>query len=79
MELPEDLHEQYVDLIKKLSEEQLRYIRDDITYRLKMARTKVNVKYTDGNGNYWDGKGRKPRWFIEAMKQGHAVVEFSAE
>jgi len=34
------------------------------------ARAKVPVKYADGNGNTWTGRGRTPLWLVAAEKGG---------
>ena len=34
------------------------------------ARSKVAIKYTDGNGNTWTGRGRTPLWLVAAEKAG---------
>lgn len=38
---------------------------------LNAIRIKVNSlrnrKYTDGNGNYWSGRGKRPQWVIDAV------------
>jgi DNA-binding protein H-NS len=34
------------------------------------ARSKVAVKYTDGNENTWTGRGRTPLWLVAAEKAG---------
>ena len=36
----------------------------------KAAISKVAVKYTDGNGNTWTGRGRTPLWLVAAEKAG---------
>lgn len=35
-----------------------------------VARSKVPVKYADGNNNTWTGRGRTPLWLIAAEKAG---------
>ena len=37
---------------------------------------KPRVKYTDGKGNVWSGKGRKPRWLTDAVEAGADVEDF---
>jgi DNA-binding protein H-NS len=34
------------------------------------ARSKVAIKYTDGNENTWTGRGRTPLWLVAAEKAG---------
>src|SRR5215831_6802050 len=38
----------------------------------KGTRGKVAVKYRDGAGNTWTGRGRMPRWMVAATKGGKA-------
>lgn len=39
--------------------------------RSRTAETKtVPVKYSDGAGNSWTGRGRSPAWFLEALAAG---------
>ena len=33
-------------------------------------RRKVAVKYADGKGNQWTGRGRTPLWLVAAEKSG---------
>lgn len=41
----------------------------------KGKRGKVAVKYRDGAGNTWTGRGRMPRWMTAATKGGKAKKE----
>jgi DNA-binding protein H-NS len=43
--------------------------------RGKGTRRKVAVKYRDGAGNTWTGRGRMPRWMTAATKGGKAKKE----
>jgi len=36
---------------------------------------KVAVKYRDGAGNEWSGRGRRPAWFIAALAAGRSIDE----
>lgn len=36
----------------------------------------VPVKYRDGNGNTWTGRGNKPRWLSAAIAGGATVDQF---
>jgi len=38
-------------------------------------RGKVPIKYRDGNGHTWTGRGRMPRWMVAATKGGKAKRE----
>lgn len=35
------------------------------------------VKYRDGNGNTWVGRGPRPRWLLEALKSGKTLDDFA--
>ncbi|WP_428663363.1 H-NS family nucleoid-associated regulatory protein [Reyranella sp.] len=35
-----------------------------------VARSKVAIKYSDGNDNTWTGRGRTPLWLVAAEKAG---------
>jgi DNA-binding protein H-NS len=41
----------------------------------KGTRGKVAVKYRDGAGNTWTGRGRMPLWMVAATKGGKAKKE----
>lgn len=36
----------------------------------RKARSKVAIKYRDEKGNTWTGRGKTPRWLIDAEKSG---------
>lgn len=36
---------------------------------------KVAVKYRDGAGNEWSGRGRRPAWFVAALEAGRSIEE----
>jgi DNA-binding protein H-NS len=38
--------------------------------------TKVKPKYRDDAGNKWTGRGKCPRWLMEAESKGHLRNEF---
>jgi DNA-binding protein H-NS len=38
--------------------------------------TKIPVKYRDPNGNAWTGRGKTPKWIVEAEKDGKSREEF---
>ena len=40
-------------------------------------REKVAVKYDDGKGNTWTGRGMAPRWFAAAEKSGKKREPFA--
>ena len=35
------------------------------------------VKYRDGEGNTWSGRGRAPRWLMAAEKNGQKREQFA--
>ena len=37
---------------------------------VKKSSQKVAVKYHDENGNTWTGRGKTPRWMVDAEKAG---------
>ena len=40
-------------------------------------REKVAVKYDDGKGNTWTGRGRAPRWLVAAETAGEKRESFA--
>jgi DNA-binding protein H-NS len=38
---------------------------------------KVPIKYRDGAGNAWSGRGSKPKWLMAALKSGKSLEEFA--
>ncbi len=40
-------------------------------------REKVAVKYDDGKGNTWTGRGRPPRWLVAAETAGEKREQFA--
>ena len=40
-------------------------------------RQSAPVKYKDGEGNTWSGRGRAPRWLVAAEKSGQKRDEFA--
>ncbi len=41
-----------------------------LKHGLGLKSIKPKVKYSDGNGNSWSGRGRKPAWIAEAEAAG---------
>jgi DNA-binding protein H-NS len=35
------------------------------------------AKFTDGNGNSWSGKGKRPGWLIQAIAEGANIEDFA--
>ena len=63
------LKEKLADMAKKAGFD-LRELFDG-----RKGKGKVAVKYRDGAGNTWAGRGRMPRWMTAAMKGGKAKKE----
>ena len=63
------LKEKLADMAKKAGFD-LRELFDG-----RKGKGKVAVKYRDGAGNTWTGRGRMPRWMTAAMKGGKAKKE----
>lgn len=42
----------------------------------KLKGTKAPVKYSDGNGHSWSGRGRTPAWLEAKMAAGAAKEQF---
>ena len=42
----------------------------------KKPAMKIPVKYRDANGNAWTGRGKTPKWILEAEKAGRTRAEF---
>ena len=41
--------------------------------------SKIQTKYqgyTDGKGNFWTGKGRRPQWFREIQESGANLADY---
>jgi DNA-binding protein H-NS len=41
----------------------------------RKATRKAAVKYRDGAGNEWSGRGRRPAWFVAALEAGRSREE----
>jgi len=44
--------------------------------RARKSLGKIAVKYRDGSGNAWTGRGKTPRWIVEAEKTGRSRESF---
>lgn len=40
------------------------------------AGKRVAIKYRDGAGNRWSGRGRRPAWVVAALEAGRTLEEF---
>ena len=47
---------------------------DDI--QPKKAKTTVPAKYRDSSGNTWSGRGKRPRWLVDALENGHTLEAY---
>ena len=36
------------------------------------------IKYRDGGGNSWSGKGKRPGWIMQALAEGKSLEDFAA-
>ena len=43
---------------------------------VKKTAQKVAVKYRDENGNTWTGRGKTPRWMVDAEKAGNKREQY---
>ena len=73
-------------LIAKRRHEALERLREEASVlgftsqELLPSRKKADTsaKYTDGNGNSWSGKGKRPAWLQQKLNEGHDLSEFAA-
>ena len=42
----------------------------------KAVSRKVPVRYRDGAGNTWTGRGKRPGWLTQALANGKSLEEF---
>jgi len=42
----------------------------------KRTGRKIAIKYRDGSGNTWTGRGSQPRWLVAALKDGKRIEDF---
>ena len=47
------------------------------TQRSSLKGRKVAIKYRDGSGNTWAGRGAQPVWLREKLKAGAKLEDFS--
>ncbi len=45
----------------------------------KSVKAAPAVRFADGNGNTWGGRGPHPRWLAAAIAEGHQLAEFSVD
>lgn len=43
-----------------------------------IAQAGAAPKYSDGMGNSWSGKGKRPNWLRDALSSGRSLEEFAA-
>jgi DNA-binding protein H-NS len=46
--------------------------------KAKAARSALPPKFRDAAGNTWSGRGRRPRWYVEAKAQGKTDADLAA-
>lgn len=39
-------------------------------------KSETTAKYSDGNGNSWSGKGKRPAWLQQKLDDGHELSDF---
>jgi DNA-binding protein H-NS len=74
------------DLLAKRRHEALERLREEASIlgftpqELLPSKRKpdTSAKYSDGNGNSWSGKGKRPRWLQQKIDEGHDLSEFTA-
>ncbi len=44
--------------------------------RKAAAKTSAAAKYTDGQGNTWVGRGKRPQWLRDALAAGKQLSDF---
>jgi DNA-binding protein H-NS len=49
----------------------------DIAGTTAKTRGKAAVKYRGPNGQAWSGRGRKPGWLTQALKDGRTLGDFA--
>jgi DNA-binding protein H-NS len=37
----------------------------------------TSAKYTDGNGNSWSGKGKRPAWLLQKLAEGLSLEDLA--
>ena len=47
-----------------------------VTTAPKRVRGVLPMKYSDGQGNEWSGKGPKPLWLVKAMENGKKMEDY---
>lgn len=71
-------------LLAKRRHEALERLRDEASIlgftpqELLPAKKKSDTaaKYSDGSGNSWRGKGKRPAWLQQRLDEGHELSEF---
>lgn len=43
----------------------------------KMQSSDATAKYSDGQGNTWSGRGRRPMWLSAALESGKSIEQFA--
>lgn len=56
----------------------LKFKSDSVKAEAPKATKKAVVKYRDGSGNTWSGRGLKPKWLATAIANGAQLSDFEA-
>lgn len=43
-----------------------------------VVRFTAGKQYRDAEGNVWNGKGRRPKWIVQALEQGASIQDFES-
>jgi DNA-binding protein H-NS len=43
----------------------------------KTVKSPLPAKYRDQSGNTWSGKGKRPRWLVDAIAAGKTLEDFT--
>jgi DNA-binding protein H-NS len=46
--------------------------------KVKATKSALPPKFRDAAGNTWSGRGRRPRWYVEARAQGKTDADLAA-
>lgn len=58
-----------------LTAQQLGYGATEPAFK-KVGKTAAGAKYSDGNGNFWSGMGKRPYWLRDALAAGRTLDDF---
>ena len=49
---------------------------EDLETALTPTQVDESIPFCDRGGNTWSGKGRRPKWLVEAIEAGAALEDF---